>query len=369
VYATSANSTASDGTGSNGLFTSHLLNQLKTPGISVRDVFDLTGAAVSQASNRQQTPAIYSQYFETAYLGSRPVQPSPSPSTAVAPQPASAASTQRPIPDNFVRIEGGTFQMGSPTGEKERDKDEVQHRVTVGSFYMGKYQVTQKEWREVMGTTVQQQRDSIDKSWPLYGEGDNYPMYNISWYEAVEYCNKHSEKEGLSPAYTIDKSRSDPNNKSVDDTVRWIVSLNLNTNGYRLPTEAEWEYACRVGTVTPFNTGNNITTSNANYDGNYPYNKNAKGIYREKTTEVGSFAPNPWGLYDMHGNVWEWCWDWYGSYDKKAQADPRGPVSGVVRVLRGGSWDDVANGVRSASRHSVTPSNRRNYYGFRLVRP
>jgi formylglycine-generating enzyme required for sulfatase activity len=208
---------------------------------------------------------------------------------------------------------------------------------------MGKYEVTQKEWREVMGNN------------PSWFKGDSLPVETVSWYEAVEYCNKRSQREGLSPAYTINGTN-----------VRWDRSA----NGYRLPTEAEWEYACRAGTSGPFSTGNNITTSQANYDGDYPYNNNAKGTYREKTVNVGSFAANGWGLYDMHGNVWEWCWDWKGNYASGTQTDPVGPSTGATRVKRGGSWYYFgARSLRSANRASTDPSIRINYCGFRLARP
>jgi formylglycine-generating enzyme required for sulfatase activity len=243
---------------------------------------------------------------------------------------------------DFVKIPGGTFTMGSPANEPERRADEVQHQVTVSTFYLGKHEVTQKEWREVMGNN------------PSRFQGDNLPVELVSWYEAVNYCNKRSQREGLTPAYTIDGTN---------------VSWNRNANGYRLPTEAEWEYACRAGTSGPFSTGNNISTDQANYEGNYPYNNNAKGAYRGKTVDVGSFAPNPWGLYEMHGNVYEWCWDWYGGYTSGAQTDPAGPASGAKRVLRGGSWGNVAWYLRSAARVSVGPSFRDNGLGFRLVRP
>jgi formylglycine-generating enzyme required for sulfatase activity len=257
----------------------------------------------------------------------------------------------------MVRINRGTFTMGSPSNEPQRSSDETQHKVTINSFYMGKFEVTQKEYQEVMGTN------------PSKFKGDNLPVEQISWYDAIEYCNRRSQREGLSPAYTIDKSRSDPNNKSESDTFRWVVSWNRNANGYRLPTEAEWEYACRAGTTTPFNTGNNITTSNANYDGNYPYNNNAKGEYRGKTSPAGSFAPNPWGLYDMHGNVFELCWDWYGNYTSGAQTDPVGTSSGSGRVIRGGSWDDGGRDISSASRYYFGPDDRSDCVGFRLIRP
>jgi formylglycine-generating enzyme required for sulfatase activity len=244
---------------------------------------------------------------------------------------------------SLVRIEGGTFTMGSPSNEPERFSDEgPQHQVTLSAFYMGKYQVTQAEYQSVMGTN------------PSYFKGSNLPVEQVSWYDAAEFCNRLSQSEGLTPAYTINGTN---------------VTCNWNANGYRLPTEAEWEYACRAGTTTTFSTGNNITTSQANYDGNYPYNNNATGIYRGTTTPVGSFASNPWGLYDMHGNVWEWCWDWYGSYSSGAQNNPRGPVSGGDRVVRGGSWYNLGRVLRSAYRVIYYPSGGSDGIGFRLVRP
>jgi formylglycine-generating enzyme required for sulfatase activity len=242
---------------------------------------------------------------------------------------------------SFVRIEGGTFTMGSPLDEWERDKDEVQHQVTVSSYYMGKYQVTQAEYEAVMGTN------------PSGFKGSNLPVEGVTWYDAAEFCNRLSQREGLTPAYTINGEN---------------VSCNWNANGYRLPTEAEWEYACRAGTTTPFSTGNNITTSQANYNGDYPYNNNATGIYRQTTTAVGSFASNPWGLYDMHGNVYEWCWDWYGDYSTGAQTDPRGPASGDYRVMRGGNWGYYGHVLRSACRPYTYLSSRLSSIGFRLAR-
>ncbi|MDR2096366.1 MAG: SUMF1/EgtB/PvdO family nonheme iron enzyme [Treponema sp.] len=252
--------------------------------------------------------------------------------------------TKEWVLEGFVRIAGGTFMMGSPASEAERlhDREGPQHSVTVSGFYISKYEVTQKEWTEVMGSN------------PSNFKGDNLPVENVSWYDAIEYCNRRSVKEGFTPAYT----RS-------GDNVTW----NRGANGYRLPTEAEWEYACRAGTTGPFSTGSNITTSQANYDGRYPYNGNAKGIYRGKTWNVGSGSANAWGLYDMHGNVWEWCWDWYGSYSGYAQTDPVGASSGSNRLNRGGSWINTARNARSAYRSNNTPSSRSLNLGFRLVRP
>jgi formylglycine-generating enzyme required for sulfatase activity/TolB-like protein len=244
-------------------------------------------------------------------------------------------------PANMVRIQGGTFTMGSPTTEVDRGSSETQHQVTVGSFYMGKYEVTQREYQALMGTN------------PSRFKGDNLPVENVTWYDAVNYCNALSRKEGLTPAYTVSGTN-----------VTWYFSA----NGYRLPTEAEWEYACRAGTTTPFSTGSNITTNQANYDGNYPYNGNAKGVYRQKTWAVGSGVANSWGLYDMHGNVWEWCWDWYGTYPSGSQTDPMGASSGTSRVKRGGGWYSNGQNLRSAYRNYNTPSTRDKTLGFRLVR-
>ncbi|GHU07721.1 hypothetical protein FACS1894151_02460 [Spirochaetia bacterium] len=258
---------------------------------------------------------------------------------------------------NIVHIQGGTFTMGSPASEVNRFEVETQHQVTVSSFYMGKYEVTQAEYEAVMGTN------------PSRFRGAQLPVEMVSWYDAIEYCNKRSENEGLTPAYTINKFSSDPNNRSTSDNVGWAVTWNRNANGYRLPTEAEWEYACRALSRTPFSTGSNITTNQANYNGNYPYNNNVKGSYRQTTIAVGSFPANSWGLYDMHGNVFEWCWDWYGSYSSGAQTDPAGASSGRNRVSRGGSWNYPGQRLRSACRFNITPSSRGYNLGFRVCRP
>jgi formylglycine-generating enzyme required for sulfatase activity len=286
--------------------------------------------------------------------------PAPTPIRPPAQPVTPAAPPQRPVPADMVRIPGGTFTMGSPASEVSRSDNEVQHTVTVSPFLMGKYEVTQKEWRDVMGTNIRQQRDKAGTSNSLYGEGENYPMYYVNWYEAVEYCNKRSAQEGLTPAYTISGTTVTRNRSASDQ----------RSAGYRLPTEAEWEYACRAGTTTPFNTGNNITTSQANYNGNYPYNNNAKEIYRQTTAPVGTFPSNAWGLFDMHGNVCEWCWDWgwYGAYSSGAQTDPVGASSGVYRVSRGGSWASFGQILRSACRDGYTLSNRRSNLGFRVCR-
>jgi formylglycine-generating enzyme required for sulfatase activity len=270
---------------------------------------------------------------------------------------ASALWAQRN--SEMVLINGGTFTMGSPTNEPQRSASEVQHQVTVSSFYMGKYEVTQEEYEAVMGWN------------PSQWKGYNLPVDQVSWYDALVFCNKLSMKEGLSPVYSIN-GNTDPARWGTVPTERnatWnAATMVAGSNGYRLPTEAEWEYACRAGTTTPFNTGNNITINEANYNGNHPYNNNTEGTYRQKTIVVGSFTPNAWGLYDMHGNVREWCWDWYEAYSTSTQTDPTGASSGSDRVGRGGGWFSYGQNVRSAYRINGAPSYPYIGVGFRLVR-
>ena len=247
-------------------------------------------------------------------------------------------------PDGFARVEGGTFQMGDASSS---DNDiRIAHSVTVKSFSLSKHPVTQKEWREVMGTTVRQQRDMADKTYSLYGEGDNHPMYYVSWHDAIEYCNKRSAKEGLTPAYTINGTN---------------VTWDRDANGYRLPTEAEWEYAAK---------GGNRDSAAYEYSGSDSadevawYDRNSGN----RTHPVGRKAPNSLGLYDMSGNVWEWCWDWYSHYASRAQTDPAGASSGTIRVYRGGSWFSAAQLVQPAYRGYYAPSARYGNLGFRLAR-
>lgn len=243
---------------------------------------------------------------------------------------------------DFVRISAGTFTMGSPADERWRETDEVQHQVTLRSYLIAKQEVTQTEYRAVTGTN------------PSHHQGDNRPVEMVSWYDAVRYCNALSELEGLTAAYTIDGDR---------------VAWNREANGYRLPTEAEWEYACRAGTTSPFSTGRNITVEQSNWYSSYPYIEGeGGGAYRRQTVEADEFEPNAWGLFNMHGNVSEWCWDRYGAYGIQPQTDPAGPETGRNRVARGGGWYDYAKHVRSAYR-SVAPPDYTDYKrGFRVAR-
>ncbi len=219
--------------------------------------------------------------------------------------------------------------MGSTAGDSD---EEPVHRVTVGSFYMKATEVTQGEWKAVMGNN------------PSRFKGDNLPVESVNWYDAVKYCNALSQLEGKTPVYRISGSS---------------VSANWGANGYRLPTEAEWEYAARGGKESrgyKYAGGNNVGEVGW-YDDNS----------EDKTHPVGRKRANELGLHDMSGNVWEWCWDWYGDYFSGSQTDPTGPSSGSYRVRRGGSWPDYGRSLRSANRYFSTPSSSYDFLGFRPV--
>jgi formylglycine-generating enzyme required for sulfatase activity/serine/threonine protein kinase len=225
----------------------------------------------------------------------------------------------------MIYLQGGSFRMGSPSDEKDRDSDEGPvHTVELDGFWMGKFEVTQGQYQAVMGTN------------PSRFKGSNRPVENVSWNDAMAFCRKLSSKTGKT---------------------------------FTLPTEAQWEYACRAGTTGPFAFGNCLSTSDANYNGNYPLSGCSKGTYRESTWDVGSGRANAWGLYDMHGNVWEWCLDWYSEnyYSQSPRCNPVGPGSGSGRVVRGGSWRHNAWICRSAYRSRYTPSDADNNLGFRIV--
>lgn len=256
------------------------------------------------------------------------------------------------IPENFVLVEGGTFQMGSPEDEAWRGEDETQHTVTVSDFYMSRYELTQAEYEAITGNN------------PSNFSGADLPVENISWLDAVACCNARSEQEGLTAVYTIN-----------GESVTWDRSA----DGYRLPTEAEWEYACRAGTTTPFYMEVSPSAKDANYYGHYPYRIEENyfsqdnlevqpGEYRQTTVPVGSFEANPLGLYDMHGNVGEWTWDAYGEYKTEEQINPTGAETGSRRVYRGGGWNDFAKNMRSAYRATMDQNQGSFNVGIRLVR-
>jgi len=257
---------------------------------------------------------------------------------------------------DMVQIPGGSFAMGN--NDYNTNENPV-HTVTLSNFYMGKYEVTQEQWTTVMGSNPSNFKDS-----PVSGEVQNKrPVEYVSWYDALVFCNKLSMLEGLSPAYRISGS-TDPavwGTVPTNSNSTWnAVEIVTGSNGYRLPTEAQWEYAARGGKGSP----GNYTYSGSNNLGDVAWYPSNSG---DKTHEVGKKTPNGLGLYDMSGNVMEWCWDRYGSYSSGAQTDPMGAAtSSSYRVDRGGSW---GNSMRSTERTIDLPDFRDDNLGFRLVRP
>ncbi len=238
----------------------------------------------------------------------------------------------------FVLIPSGSFTMGSQLspeeiarrygGDTRNYKDEQPpHPVEITKpFYLQTTEVTQGQWKKVMGDNPSYFKDC----------GDDCPVESVSWYDAQEFISKLNQMEA--------------------------------TKKYRLPTEAEWEYACRAKTTTLFYTGECLSTDQANYRGTYPGKNCPKGEYRAETVKVGIFQPNAWGLYDMHGNVSEWGQDWYGEYSPNSVADPKGPSKGEFRVLGGRSWKGQAKFLRSANRSRQYPDLRTRHFGFRVAR-
>jgi len=248
----------------------------------------------------------------------------------------------------YVLIEKGTFEMGSPSSEEGRQNNETQHMVTLTrSFYLKATEVTQGEWRALMGNSP----SSFSSC------GDDCPVEQVSWYDGLAYCNALSRLEGVEECYDLSGCSGTPGKEgySCPDS----LSIDLSCKGYRLPTESEWEYAARAGTSSRFSSGN--SESDLGKVGWYDGNSGSK------THAVGQKAANAWGLYDMHGNVWEWTWDWTGDYPSKA-TDPVGDTAGSYRVFRGGGCCNNARNARAAFRGHDRPGDRFNYLGFRPVR-
>jgi formylglycine-generating enzyme len=265
------------------------------------------------------------------------------------------------VPGNFVLVKGGTF--------KNTNSNYYGKGVTVPSFYIGKYDVTQKEWIDVMGSN------------PSTFKGDDLPVETVSWYDSIEYCNRRSIKESLKPYYNIEKSKKDPNNKPDPkfgdlDSVRWTVTINAGANGYRLPTEAEWEYAAGGGQMSQSYkySGSDNVDEVAWYWKNSG-DKNLTGIWYWPTLEqnhnrpkpVGAKKPNELGLYDMSGNVRQWCWDWHGELETNV-TDPKGSQDGFARVWKGGGWMGADFCCESAYRGHLAANGTGPDQGFRVCR-
>ena len=318
----------------NSIYTKHLLNALRDmPSLSLTDLLIDVRKAVKEDTGGEQVPwEAISLTERFAFAEGEPTpEPTKKPTRKPTPRPScwesetpGATCAEPTTGMEFVYVPGGCFQMGSPESEDGRyDNEGPVHEVCLKGFWMGKFEVTQAQWQAVMNTN------------PSYFKGANRPIESITWNDAQDFLKK----------------------------------LSGGNAAFRLPSEAEWEYACRAGTTMPFYFGETISTDQANYDGDYTYGNGKKGQYRQQTTDVGSFPPNDFGLYDMHGNVWEWVADTYHDNYNGAPTDGSAWNSGgSVRVLRGGSWGSGPRSVRSAVRSDVGPAYRSDFIGFRVAR-
>jgi formylglycine-generating enzyme required for sulfatase activity len=387
MFSTSPGTTAADGdSGRNSPFAEAFLKYMDSDeilpvmaGLVTRETMRLTGGKQRPYQNGSIVSELYYSLSSGASAPASAPAPAREPSTGASAASLSTAPTGNPpsvtIPaPAMALIPAGNFFMGSPVIELDRDPlGETRHRVNMSAFYIASKELSVGEFRRFVEdtghvTTAEadggaQAYDEAKNEWvfraganwrnPGFRQGDDHPVVCVSWFDAVKYCNWLSAKEGLKPAYTI-----------AGRTVTW----DRNANGYRLPTDAEWEYACRAGTSTPLSTGESISTSQANYNGSVAHNYGNIGLFRKATVSAGSFSPNAWGLYDMHGNVWEWCWDYYSNPNTAQLSDPAGPASGTHRINRGGSWSSSGKLLRSAARASDFPETAGSNLGFRLAR-
>jgi formylglycine-generating enzyme required for sulfatase activity len=377
AFATAPGTTASDGEGENGLYTQELLTNLKQPGLRLEDIFIRTRVSVKKKSNDLQVPWENGALEGVVILNDKGASDPTEGAVAASPMfpkirysgiLLSAVSSGKFItatvdengqiskreegPASFyledlgngvklemVFIRGGRFQMGSPRTELERDEDEIQHPVKVSGFWMGRYEVTQSQWIALMGRLPQCIADSS------LAEGDDIPVTCVTWIEVQKFIAK------LNGLLKLEKG-----------------------NGYSLPREAEWEYAARGGTTTPFPYGPTIAPGLENYKWETAYANGPKQPRIHKNhVKVGSFVANPFGLYDMLGNAEEWCEDWLGEYPTASdgeQVDPTGPSEGEKRVVRGGGYRNPAFACRVADRGGIIPDypHPSTSVGFRLVR-
>ncbi|HNZ07944.1 MAG TPA: SUMF1/EgtB/PvdO family nonheme iron enzyme [Candidatus Cloacimonadota bacterium] len=373
IYATEKDTEAFDGEGRNSPFAASLLKHMQSPVRVGDDLMRLIRSDVRTATAGQQVPTAYGILDDDFYLAP--------PQTASPATTTSSDTTEQGVegliaelgklretrleasknlddlkdfikaidntPPGMVYVEGGSFMMGSYDGESD---ERPVHMITISSFFIGKYEVTKKEWLDIEGASTSSTN------------GKDFPIDLITWYDAVEYCNARSIKEGLNPCYSINKDLNDPNNLSSSDNVKWTVSINWEANGYRLPTEAEWEYAARAGSRSNgyLYSGSDDIGSVAWYIGN------SDG----SSVKVGNLDASELGTYDMSGNVWEWCWDWYDKrcYSSSSCLDGKGASSGSERSLRGGSWDNMDSDCRTTNRDSFDPGFSGANVGFRVVR-
>jgi formylglycine-generating enzyme required for sulfatase activity len=284
-------------------------------------------------------------------------------SVANSAEPKAGDVIENSIKMKFVFIPPGEFDMGSPESESGRylNHETLHHVKLTKGFYLGKYEVTQSQFQLALRRNPSFFRDGVAGRKVDYTDSTSFPVENVTWFDAVEFCNALSKTEQLPAFYTLRKIKR---NKAEGWIEKADVAVNGGT-GYRLPTEAEWEYACRAGTKAPFHFGETLNGKEANVNGTY--GTTTPGPYLKRPCTVGSYPANAFGLHDMHGNVWEWCHDRYAGYDGD-EVDPTGSESRATRSTRGGSWNDDAQNARSAQRNGSEPHIRNYGRGLRVAR-
>lgn len=273
------------------------------------------------------------------------------------------ASTSKSTGLELVLIPAGAFDMGAPPTERGRQAEEALHPARITQpFFLGKFEVIQAEYEKVVKARPSWFHDAADKTRGM--DTSRFPVERVTWFDAIAFCNALSERDGYPPYYKVTDA------KNVDGSIRTATVAILGGNGYRLPTETEWEYACRAHTTTAYSFGPGLTErqANANFVRSISYATTTVALGR--TAKVGSYPPNAWGLHEMHGNVAEWCWDWRqpDGYAKAPLEDSHGPAEGLHRVLRGGSWLINIDNCRSASRFWQAPGEASYFVGFRVAR-
>ena len=256
----------------------------------------------------------------------------------------------------MVKISYGEYEMGSDENEWGHEVDEEKHLVTIsGSFLMSLKEITQDQWKDVF-----ENNPSNNKSC-----GGDCPVEMTNWWEAITFVNKLSEQSNIETCYELKGCKG---TLGIDYACKSVELRSLSCRGYRLPTEAEWEYAARAGSKGIFSTGECLNDEQANYDARYNRMGCKKGIYRKRTIEAGKLAKNRWSIYDMYGNVWEWVWDWKSDYSTQPVVDPVGPKKGKTKVVRGCGWGSISKYCRSANRGEMSPGARSSSLGFRIVK-
>ncbi len=272
--------------------------------------------------------------------------------------------------DGMIFVEGGQFLMGDGLGDGG-DEEKPTHAVTLRNFLLDAHEVTFQQFDEFCKATGRPLKS--DNGW---GRGQQ-PAINLNWYEAIEFCNWRSEKEGLKNFYHLEKSKKDPSNHNPSDKLAYAISIFPSASGYRLPTEAEWEYAAREkGSKKRFGNGKmRADPVQMNFDPAYPNNYSITGKNRQKPLAVRSFSANTLGFYDLTGNVWEWCFDWYDASfysfcveNPELNAQPTGASTGTARVIRGGAWNSTAGACRVTSRQPLKPDVFSTEVGFRCAK-